>query len=78
MARDNGSGVVGVGGRGPVGESSGQLTPVAVENFRMLQERQTADRSGSVAGSAQVRLLSWDGRGTPDGLMPEQPGRHRK
>ncbi|MFE2998143.1 hypothetical protein ACFXG4_24415 [Nocardia sp. NPDC059246] len=76
MARDNGSGVV--GGWGPFGESSGQLTPVAVENFRMLRERQTADGSGSVAGSARVNLLNWDGPGTPDGLMPKQPGRHRK
>ncbi|MFE3989027.1 hypothetical protein ACFXPR_31490 [Nocardia tengchongensis] len=85
MARNNGSGVVDskltdtlVGMTGPFGESSGPLTPVAVENFRILQERQTADGSVAVAGASRVNLLNWDGRGTPDRLMPQHQGRHRK
>ncbi|MFF2550329.1 nitrate reductase subunit beta [Nocardia sp. NPDC058058] len=69
----------GMNGWGPFGESSGQPTPVAVENFRMLQDRQTADTPSSMAGSGRVNLLNWDGRGAPDGLMPESNGgRHRK
>ncbi|RNI23916.1 nitrate reductase subunit beta [Flexivirga caeni] len=59
----------------PFGEGSGPgaLTPVAVENFRMLQARQTSD--GGAAGrdsprSGRVNLLNWDGRGVPDGLFP--------
>jgi nitrate reductase beta subunit len=53
------------------GEGSGYPTPVAIENFQMLQNRQTADQlvgGGSKAG--RVNLLNWDGRGTPDGLFP--------
>ncbi|WP_370894095.1 nitrate reductase subunit beta [Janibacter sp. GXQ6167] len=56
---------------GLFGEGSGGLTPVAVENFEMLKERQTSDEligGGSKAG--RVNLLSWDGRGVPDGLFP--------
>ncbi|MEV6067478.1 nitrate reductase subunit beta [Nocardia sp. NPDC052001] len=69
----------GMNGWGPFGESSGQPTPVAVENFRMLQDRQTADSPSSMAGSGRVNLLNWDGRGAPDGLMPQSNGgRHRK
>jgi nitrate reductase beta subunit len=56
------------------GEGSGYPTPVAVENFRMLQDRQTADTSDELAGggskAGRVNLLNWDGRGTPEGLFP--------
>ena len=37
----------GMGGSGPFGEGSGAPTPIAVENFQMLQDRQTSD---SLAG----------------------------
>ncbi|MFN8190294.1 MAG: nitrate reductase subunit beta [Nocardioidaceae bacterium] len=53
------------------GEGSGYPTPVAIENFQMLQNRQTSDQlvgGGSTAG--RVNLLNWDGRGTPEGLFP--------
>ncbi|OLF14152.1 nitrate reductase subunit beta [Actinophytocola xinjiangensis] len=46
----------GMGGSGPFGETSGGPTPIAVENFHMLRDRQKADR---------VNLLNWDGRGNP-------------
>jgi nitrate reductase beta subunit len=62
-------------GQRPVGEGSGALTPVAVENFRMLKERQTADSlvsGGSKKG--RVNLLNWDGKGMPDGLFPREKG----
>jgi nitrate reductase beta subunit len=53
------------------GEGSGYPTPVAVENFRMLQDRQTADTMAAPDDkSSRVNLLSWDGKGTPDGLFP--------
>ena len=53
------------------GEGSGYPTPVAVENFRMLQDRQTADTLASPDDKAsRVNLLNWDGKGTPDGLFP--------
>jgi len=61
----------GMGGSGPFGEGSGELTPVALENFRMLKERQTSDQlpgDGSKAG--RVNLLNWDGKGMPEGLFP--------
>ena len=32
-----------MGGSGPFGESSGGPAPIAVENFHMLRDRQTAD-----------------------------------
>ncbi|AHH18797.1 nitrate reductase beta chain [Nocardia nova SH22a] len=73
LDRDGGPGM---GGWGPFGESSGGPTPVAVENFRMLQDRQTAD--APAAGPARVNLLNWDGRGRPEGLLPARAGRHRK
>jgi nitrate reductase / nitrite oxidoreductase, beta subunit len=69
----------GMGGSGPFGESSGSPVPIAVENFHMLQNRQTAD---SMAGpgdkAARVNLLNWDGKGAPTGLFPPRspgPGR---
>lgn len=56
------------------GEGSGYPTPVAVENFQMLQDRQTSDTSDELVGggskAGRVNLLNWDGRGTPQGLFP--------
>ncbi len=57
------------------GEGSGYPTPVAVENFRMLQERQTTDTLAAPEDKgSRVNLLSWDGRGTPEGLFPPRDG----
>jgi nitrate reductase beta subunit len=68
---DGGPGMV---GSGPFGEGSGTPAPIAVENFRMLRSRQTADRAvGTGAAGARVNLLSWDGKSRPDGLFPARP-----
>ena len=56
------------GGGMDFGEGSGRPTPVAVENFQMLQERQTSE---SISGRGRVNLLNWDGKGRPEGLFPE-------
>ncbi|WP_151525385.1 nitrate reductase subunit beta [Serinicoccus kebangsaanensis] len=60
---------------GPFGEGSGRgaVTPVAVENLKMLQERaqsETLVSGGSKRG--RVNLLNWDGRGMPEGLFPQR------
>lgn len=61
----------GMGGSGPFGESSGGTSPIAVENFRMLRDRQTSDTLAGPADKTQrVNLLNWDGKGRPDGLFP--------
>jgi nitrate reductase beta subunit len=61
----------GMGGSGPFGEGSGTPTPIAVENFQMLQDRQTADTlAGSAGKASRVNLLNWDGKGAPSGLFP--------
>ena len=61
----------GMGGSGPFGESSGGPAPIAVENFHMLRDRQTADTMAGPAGKAgRVNLLNWDGKGRPAGLFP--------
>ncbi|NYD66969.1 nitrate reductase subunit beta [Agromyces atrinae] len=57
----------GMGGAGPFGTSSGPSVPVAVENFHVLQDRQTADRPST---PGRVNLLNWDGNGAPQGLFP--------
>jgi len=67
----------GMGGWGPFGESSGGVTPLAVENFHMLKERQTADSPTSPADPGRVNLLNWDGKGRPSGLFPPRPGAGR-
>jgi nitrate reductase / nitrite oxidoreductase, beta subunit len=57
--------------QGPFGEASGRPSPVAVETFQALRQRQTSDVS--VSGSelqGRVNLLNWDGKGTPEGLFP--------
>ncbi|MDF2092130.1 nitrate reductase subunit beta [Knoellia sp. 3-2P3] len=64
-----------MGESGPFGEGSGELTPVAVENFQMLKQRQTADTlSGADRGKlrGRVNLLNWDGKGSPRGLFPKR------
>jgi nitrate reductase beta subunit len=54
------------------GEGSGLPTPVAVENFQMLQQRQTGDELVSGGDKrGRVNLLNWDGRGMPEGLFPD-------
>ncbi|GAB4078059.1 nitrate reductase subunit beta [Nostocoides australiense] len=58
------------------GEGSGRggLTPVAVENLRVLKETQTADSLEELPGEnplrGRVNLLNWDGKGMPDGIFP--------
>lgn len=61
------------------GEGSGDLVPVAVENFQMLQRRQTSDHTSDelLSGGSKrgrVNLLNWDGRGRPSGLFPDKGG----
>ena len=58
---------------GPFGEASGRPSPVAVENFQALRERQTTGAyadPGDLRG--RVNLLNWDGKGSPSGLFPQQ------
>ncbi|WP_221493818.1 nitrate reductase subunit beta [Actinomadura coerulea] len=67
------------GGSGPFGEASGGASPIAVENFHMLRERQTSDNPVDPADKhKRVNLLNWDGKGAPAGLFParedEGPG----
>jgi nitrate reductase / nitrite oxidoreductase, beta subunit len=67
----------GMGGSGPFGESSGGASPIAVENFRMLRDRQTADTMAApVDKGSRVNLLNWDGKGVPEGMFPprDAPG----
>jgi nitrate reductase / nitrite oxidoreductase, beta subunit len=61
----------GMGGAGLFGEGSGSPVPIAVENFQMLANRQTADTMASPDDkAARVNLLNWDGKGTPQGMFP--------
>ncbi|SUA77728.1 Respiratory nitrate reductase 2 beta chain [Nocardia otitidiscaviarum] len=61
----------GMGGSGPFGESSGGASPIAVENFHMLADRQCSDSVAAPAdGEVRVNLLNWDGKGHPRGLLP--------
>ncbi len=61
----------GMGGSGPFGDASGTPTPIAVENYRLLRERQTADTPATPhAETTRVNLLNWDGKGHPPGLFP--------
>ncbi|MFE6735242.1 nitrate reductase subunit beta [Microbacterium sp. NPDC057650] len=72
---DGGPGMGGASS-GLFGAASGQAVPVAVENFHVLADRQTADRPSS---GGRVNLLNWDGNGHPDGLFPpdDSPGPER-
>ena len=55
------------------GEGSGAPTPIAVENFQMLQDRQTSDSlAGPENKGARVNLLNWDGKGSPAGTLPAE------
>ncbi|MGN6241792.1 MAG: hypothetical protein ACTHNI_18880, partial [Cellulosimicrobium cellulans] len=69
---DGGPGMGGMGltGGGPFGETSGSPVPVAVENFHVLQSRQTADSAYGPSTPGRVNLLNWDGNGRPPGLFP--------
>jgi nitrate reductase beta subunit len=56
------------------GEGSGGTTPIAVENFQMLQNRQRSESLAAPADkAARVNLLNWDGKGSPTGLFPPAP-----
>jgi nitrate reductase beta subunit len=60
-----------VGRGGPFGEASGTMTPIAVENFHALRQRQTSDVIlDPTDGSKRVNLLNWDGKGAPAEVMP--------
>lgn len=65
---------------GPLGEASGLPTPVAVETFQALKERQTSGAPAATSGAGsplrgRVNLLNWDGNGSPEGLFPDDaPG----
>ncbi|MEV0027966.1 nitrate reductase subunit beta [Nocardia sp. NPDC050793] len=60
----------GMGGSGPFGESSGGVSPIAVENFHMLRQRQETDTvAAPVDKGSRVNLLNWDGKGHPPGLF---------
>ncbi|MEV6325275.1 nitrate reductase subunit beta [Nocardia sp. NPDC051787] len=64
----------GMGGSGPFGESSAGPSPIAVENFRMLRDRQTTDTiAAPVDKGNRVNLLNWDGKGRPPGLFGPPP-----
>ena len=66
----------GGGQQGLFGEGSGAPTPIAVENFQMLQDRQTADSlAGPEHKGTRVNLLNWDGKGSPPGLFPPKGDR---
>jgi nitrate reductase / nitrite oxidoreductase, beta subunit len=59
--------------QGPFGEASGRGSPVAVETFQALRQRQTSETS--VSGEelqGRVNLLNWDGKGTPEGIFPKR------
>ncbi|MBK5306593.1 MAG: nitrate reductase subunit beta [Frankiaceae bacterium] len=61
----------GMGGSGPFGETSGGATPIAVENFHMLKQRQTGDTVVDPGDrSKRVNLLNWDGKGEAKDLLP--------
>ncbi|WP_150242666.1 nitrate reductase subunit beta [Nocardiopsis quinghaiensis] len=68
----------GMGGWGPFGEGSGGTTPIAVENFQALKQRQTTNTLGDPEDKERrVNLLNWDGKGKPEGLFPPKPGQDR-
>jgi nitrate reductase beta subunit len=60
---------------GPFGEGSGRgsMTPVAIENFKMLERRQTSDHMQDGEHlKGRVNLLNWDGKGMPPGMFPDE------
>ena len=68
----------GMGGSGPFGESSGAPTPIAVENFQMLRDRQTADTRRRARGHGQPGSTCSTGtaRASPPGCS--RPARHAR
>ncbi|HEU4674516.1 MAG TPA: nitrate reductase subunit beta [Motilibacteraceae bacterium] len=61
----------GMYGSGPFGEASGRPTPVSVETFHALKQRQQGEGiADPESPRARVNLLNWDGKGTPEGLFP--------
>jgi nitrate reductase beta subunit len=63
-----------MGESGPFGEASGRSTPVAVETFHALKQRQTSDSATSDETlRGRVNLLNWDGNGSPPGMFPSSP-----
>jgi nitrate reductase / nitrite oxidoreductase, beta subunit len=67
-----------MGGSGPFGESSGGATPIAVESFHALKQRQTSDTFVDPGDKTRrVNLLNWDGKGAGERLMPPRPGAER-
>jgi nitrate reductase beta subunit len=60
------------------GEGSGDLTPMAVENYELLRARQTSESFDELPGGGskkgRVNLLNWDGRSRPEGLFPPKGG----
>ncbi|MDA8368691.1 MAG: nitrate reductase subunit beta [Nocardiopsaceae bacterium] len=68
----------GMGGWGPFGEGSGGSTPIAVESFHSLKQRQTTNTLTDPENKEKrVNLLNWDGKGAPEGLFPPRPGQER-
>lgn len=62
---------VGMYENSPFGEASGTPTPVAIETFNALRDRQTSESPPSAETlRGRVNLLNWDGTGAPDGLFP--------
>ena len=55
--------------------SGGAPTPVAAENLRILAAAQSADSLEELPGEhplrGRVNLLTWDGRGLPEGMFPK-------
>lgn len=59
---------------GTFGEASGRPTPVAVETFHALKQRQTTEGIVDVSDAdAKVNLLNWDGLGVPLGVPTVPP-----
>jgi nitrate reductase beta subunit len=68
----------GMGGWGPFGETSGGTTPLAVETFHALKQRQRSDTFVDPRdGSLRVNLLNWDGKGAGEELFPPRPEAER-
>ena len=79
LATDCPVGEYGGGQPEALGEGAGRPVPVAVENFAMLQARQTSDSLenqliGGGSKQGRVNLLNWDGIGVPEGLFPSRDG----
>ncbi|GEE04060.1 nitrate reductase subunit beta [Gordonia spumicola] len=58
---------------GSFGEASGRPTPVSIETFQALKQRQTTDTpAGDGTMRGRTNLLNWDGNGAPPGLFPDR------